>query len=961
MTKSVIEDLGKPIESSNELYGQLQRFSRNLFGLAALALVAIAATVGAMYALHEGTASWVSESRELSRLARTAYVLTVERELATIDQAAAKPDAARLAQVMDSLVLLGSRTDRASRIRAILDAQKRWLESDRGPRDGELKNREVSVEKRRFDVLRNRLALLVLTEDLRYSERLDRERTIRIVTSGAILLEVLVLLLVLNGIRNKLVAQATEVLRQKQSLEHQASELELFNRELAGAIEERERAFATIAEEAAEQSALFNAITEVFFVIDRYGTYHKVSPTNDELLAASREELLGRRVQDVLPSPVAALALSSISKVLSSGKKVDVEYPLELHGRTVWFGGTVNPLTEDKVLWVVRDISDTKMAAEAIKESEARFRNLVEHSPQAVALHAEGRLLYANPACATLLGFAGAEQLVGEPVLRFITRETSKRFVDSLISLARTGMRTPTCECQFKPVNEGRMLDVEVTSVGVTYNGRAGVLSILHDVTERKQLEQQLAHQAFHDPLTNLANRVLFRDRVEHALQRAVRGAGTPAVLFIDLDNFKAVNDGLGHSAGDWLLIEVATRLQACLRPADTVARLGGDEFAVLLDDEAANAEEIAERILQQFRHPFTVQGTDIVVTMSIGIASLLPTQGADDVLRNADLALYRAKGEGKSCVASFEPEMHVAALRRLELETELRRAIEGEPDAGQLALYYQPIARLSTGRMYGYEALVRWRHPERGLLEPLDFISLAEETGLIVPLGRWVLHEACRQTREWQKKFGPLLRGSGMSMMVGVNLSGRHLAQPELVDDVAATLKKTGLTPSHLVLEMTESMLVHDNRATLERLHALKSLGVRLSIDDFGTGYSSLAYLERFPVDSLKMDRSFIASLDGEKDSKSPLAEAVIGLGRILGLKVVAEGIETREQWHRLRELGCGLGQGFYISYPVPAAEFERLIAASAAEAKGLMDGRFPVGLSGSRRTPVNGVATKG
>jgi EAL domain-containing protein (putative c-di-GMP-specific phosphodiesterase class I) len=262
---------------------------------------------------------------------------------------------------------------------------------------------------------------------------------------------------------------------------------------------------------------------------------------------------------------------------------------------------------------------------------------------------------------------------------------------------------------------------------------------------------------------------------------------------------------------------------------------------------------------------------------------------------------------------------------------------------------------------MFGYEALVRWRHPERGLLEPLDFISLAEETGLIVPLGRWVLEEACRQTRDWQKRFGPLIRGSGMSLMVGVNLSGRHLAQPELVDDVAATLKKTGLTPNNLVLEMTESMLVHDNRATLERLHALKSLGVRLSIDDFGTGYSSLAYLERFPVDSLKMDRSFITSLDGQGDTKSPLAEAVIGLGRILGLKVVAEGIETKEQWQRLRELGCGLGQGFYISYPLPAADFERLIATSTAESKGIMDGRFPVGLSGGRRTPVNGLTPTG
>jgi EAL domain-containing protein (putative c-di-GMP-specific phosphodiesterase class I) len=295
---------------------------------------------------------------------------------------------------------------------------------------------------------------------------------------------------------------------------------------------------------------------------------------------------------------------------------------------------------------------------------------------------------------------------------------------------------------------------------------------------------------------------------------------------------------------------------------------------------------------------------------------------------------------------------MHVAALRRLELETELRRAIDGETESGHLTLYYQPIVRLSTGKMFGYEALVRWKHPDRGILEPLDFISLAEETGLIVPLGRWVVAEACRQTRDWQLRYGPLLRGTGISLMVGVNLSGRHLAQPDLVDDVAVTLKATGLKPNHLVLEMTESMLVHDNRATLERLHALKAIGVRLSIDDFGTGYSSLAYLERFPVDSLKMDRSFIASLDN-RDSKSPLAEAVIGLGRILGLKVVAEGIETKSQWDRLRALGCGLGQGFYVSYPLPPAEFERLIVRSAAEAKEAVPGRLNGGVSGAPVRP--------
>ena len=934
------------------------RISRNLFGLAALALVAIAATCGAMYALHEATSAWISESRNFSRIARTAYVAALERELSVARALSDKRahsdvarNTARLTLAIDSLHSVGRQSpDRASAVDAIKAATNHWVEATR-----------ASVSSRKhFEVLRARLSVFMREEESRYTARVSDEYTMRLFMATAIMVELLALLLVLNSIRIRLMSQATKLLEQKESIETQARDLELSNRELAAAIEEKERAHAVMAEEAAEQGTLFNAITEVFYVLDRDGYYHKVAPSENEDITYSRQQLVGKRVQDVLPGPIAALALSSISKALDTGKKVEVEYPIEGKRRTVWFAGTVNPLVEDKVLWVVRDISDTKLAAEAIKESEARFRNLVEHSPQAIALHAEGRLLYANPTCATMLGYPLAEQLVGEPILRFITRETSGRFVESLVSLSRTAARAPTVECQFRPANEGRILDIEVTSVPVTYIGRAGVLSILHDVTERKQLEQQLAHQAFHDPLTNLANRVLFRDRVEHALQRAVRGGGQPAVLFIDLDNFKAVNDGLGHSAGDWLLIEVAARLQNVLRPADTVARLGGDEFAVLLDDEAANAEEIADRILAAFRSPFAVQGTDIVVTMSIGIASLLPHHGADDVLRNADLALYRAKAEGKACAASFEPEMHVAALRRLELEAELRRAIDGESDSGSLILYYQPIARLSTGRMAGYEALVRWRHPERGLLEPLDFISLAEETGLIIPLGRWVLDEACRQTKDWQVRYGPLIRGTGMSLTVGVNISGRHLAHPEVVDEVADSLKRMNLSPNSLTLEMTESMLVHDNRATLERLHALKQLGVRLSIDDFGTGYSSLAYLERFPVDSLKMDRSFIASLDAD-DAKSPLAEAVIGLGRILQLKVVAEGIETRSQWERLRTLGCTLGQGFYISYPLPPVEFERLIAASATGSKALVGGQSPKGANRGVRTPVNGLKARG
>ena len=946
---------------SDALRQQILGVTANLFTVAAVALVAIGSTVGLSYYAHDRSASWVEKSREISRLTRTAYVLTVERELALLNNPVvriATEATARFAVTMDSLVQASSNSvERRSHIAGIKQAQEQWNASVRSG-NGEV-NRSTG-QRKRFDILRTRLALMVLAEDARYMESQDDQRTLTLFTTAAVFAELLILLLVFNVLRRRLMEQANKVIQQSSRFQLQTEELERSNVELALAIDSKDLARELADEEAAEQAALFNAIPEVFFVLDRDGRYHKVSPTNELLLAGPRDGLLGKQVHEVLPAVIAGLALQWISKALDTGSRVDVEYPLDLAGKTVWFSGTVTPLSDDRVLWVVRDISETRMAAEVLKESEARFRNLVEHSPQAVALHAEGRLLYVNPACATLLGFADPEQVLGAPLLRFITRETAPRLLESLASLGRTPTRALTAECQFHRTSDARVLAVEVTSVPVGYNGRAGVLSILHDVTERKQLEEQLAHQAFHDPLTNLANRVLFKDRVEHALQRAAGGTASPAVLFIDLDNFKAVNDSLGHSAGDWLLIEVAARLTACLRPADTVARLGGDEFAVLLDDEIARPMQVADVILQAFREPFSVQGTDIVVTMSIGIATMLPHQGADDVLRNADLALYRAKGEGKACAASFEPEMHVAARRRLELETELRRAINGDGDTGNLVLFYQPINRLSTGRMFGYEALVRWQHPERGLLEPLDFISLAEETGLIVPLGRWVVQEACRQTREWQLRFHSALRGTGMSLMVGVNLSGRHLSQPGVVQDVSASLRASGLTPSHLVLEMTESMLVHDNRATLERLHALKGLGVRLSIDDFGTGYSSLAYLERFPVDSLKMDRSFIAGL-ADENSKSPLAEAVIGLGRILGLRVVAEGIETREQWDRLRMLGCGLGQGYHISYPLPAFEFEHLIETSARTARGLPSARFPLADNGARRTPLTPILAIG
>jgi diguanylate cyclase (GGDEF)-like protein/PAS domain S-box-containing protein len=444
------------------------------------------------------------------------------------------------------------------------------------------------------------------------------------------------------------------------------------------------------------------------------------------------------------------------------------------------------------------------------------------------------------------------------------------------------------------------------------------------DVTERRRLEDELAHQAFHDPLTNLANQALFRDRVDHAVTRLERGdhhLAHLAVLFVDLDNFKHVNDSLGHTVGDQLLVAVTERLQGCLRVADTAARLGGDEFAILLEDISGREEatQVASRVIAALRRPFAVAGKEVFVGASIGIAFDNPGLQGDQLLRNADLAMYTAKGRGKDRYQVFEPEMHAAAVERLEVEADLRRAEE----RGELRVHYQPIFDLSTGAVNGVEALVRWEHPIRGLLAPAAFIPLAEETGLIQEIGRQVLTVACRQVRAWQIELPSL-----PPLSVSVNLSPRQLLDPFLVGDVSRALESTGLPASSLVLEITEGAMMHDTETTVGVLRALRELGVRLAVDDFGTGYSSLSYLQRFPIDVLKIDQSFVAGLAGSPE-ESALARAIVKLAQTLQLTAVAEGVETQVQVDRLKELGCELAQGYLLARPQAAEAVTRLLAA--------------------------------
>ncbi|HET7082515.1 MAG TPA: EAL domain-containing protein, partial [Candidatus Limnocylindria bacterium] len=448
--------------------------------------------------------------------------------------------------------------------------------------------------------------------------------------------------------------------------------------------------------------------------------------------------------------------------------------------------------------------------------------------------------------------------------------------------------------------------------------------ALVHDITLRKELEMQLQHQAFHDSLTGLANRALFRDRVAHALARQARSHGAVSVLFSDLDDFKTVNDSLGHDAGDQLLVAVAERLRAVMRPEDTTARFGGDEFAILLEDtDEAGARRAAERILEALRSPFEFHGRQVVMRASIGAAVTFDSGiEPDDLLRQADLAMYTAKTSGKGRFAFYEPRMHEAAVTRMELKGDLEAAIANK----DFELHYQPIVDLRSGHVTGVEALIRWRHPERGLVLPTEFIPIAEETGLIVPLGRWVIGEACRQLNAWTTEgrlSGPRLERLAM----WVNLSARELQEPEFVHTIADALESSGVHPERLTLEITESGLMTDLDQSTATLHSLRALGVRLAIDDFGTGYSSLSYLERLPVEVLKIDRSFTAAIGHGRDVPV-LVRSIVKLGQTLHMEVLAEGIETAEQLSKLRGIDCRLGQGFYFSPALPAAEVIELLA---------------------------------
>jgi len=536
----------------------------------------------------------------------------------------------------------------------------------------------------------------------------------------------------------------------------------------------------------------------------------------------------------------------------------------------------------------------------------------------------QSRFTRVNRYQAARFGIASPALAVGRTDFDFFTDEHAAQALSDEQEIIRTGQPLVNVE-EKETLPNGQFRWVSTTKVPLRdrQGNILGTFGISRDITERKKVEEQLQHRAFYDPLTDLPNRALFLDRLQHLFHRARRSFGNPqfAVLYLDLDRFKGINDSLGHQAGDEVLIATARRLERCLRPGDTLGRLGGDEFTVLLDDVRSeeDATRVAERIHQELALPLEVRGSEVFTSVSVGIAlSGAGHESPEDMLRDADTAMYRAKVGGRARHQVFSGDMHQRAVSSLRLETDLRRALERQ----EIVPYYQPVVDLDTGAVVGFEALARWRHPTRGMLLPDLFIPVAEETGLVVEIGAWMLAEACRQAREWQQRH-PRWATLGIS----VNVSGRQISQGGVAADVERVLGATGLDPACLTLEITESALMHNltlGAGVVQRLHAMS---VGLHLDDFGTGYSSLAYLHSFPVQALKVDRSFVNRMDREPQ-QGAIVKAIISLAHDLGMEVVAEGIETHAQVAALRALGCRRGQGFLFSEPLPADQAERLLA---------------------------------
>ena len=690
-------------------------------------------------------------------------------------------------------------------------------------------------------------------------------------------------------------------------------------------ITDRRKAEKALRENEERYHELFENAYDIVYMHDLEGNFISVNRAAERVFGYSRREIIKMNMREFFaPDEFEIVRQKVLEKIKGAKQAVYETTGLAKDGRKVILEINSCGVYENEKLvaiqGIARDITERKSVEDALKISEARFRELFENANDLIYTHdLQGNFTSLNRAGEIITGYS-REEALEKNISEIIAPEHLDR-ARQMIRRKIKGEAPTTYELEII-AKEGHRVTLELSTRLFFENDKpSGVQGIARDITERKITEEKLQFNALYDPLTNLPNRSQFMNHLKQAAERAERELDFRfAVLFLDLDRFKVINDGLGHVIGDKLLVAIAERLKSSLRPGDIVARLGGDEFTFLINNikEHTDAVSVAERLQNKLSVPFKLENYEVFTSASIGIiVSDEIHRKPEDFLRDADTAMYRAKETGKSRYEVFDREMHVRNMNLLKVETDLRRALERE----EFKVFYQPIVELRTGDVCEFEALIRWDHPEYGLISPNEFISVAEESGLIVPIGEWILERACRQTSQWQKTFH-----TSKPLSISVNLSAKQLMHPTLVGKVKEILAKTNLPASSLKLEVTETMVMTHSEIALSVLSELHDLGITLSTDDFGTGYSSLSYLHLFPFARLKIDRSFVGKMDSDSKSEA-IVRTIQMLGHNLNIEVIAEGIETEQQLKRLRSLGCRLGQGYLFSKPVSVEYAQKLL----------------------------------
>jgi diguanylate cyclase (GGDEF)-like protein/PAS domain S-box-containing protein len=667
---------------------------------------------------------------------------------------------------------------------------------------------------------------------------------------------------------------------------------------------------------------------DIITILEVDGIIRYESPAVEGITGFKPEELIGKSVFEYIHPDDLNLVQSAFQSVITAPPHAPqtAEFRFRCRDGTWCYlevNGT-NLLADPSVAGIVinsRNISERKSFQAALAKSESKFRSLIQNSLDIITILSQsGCIIYESPSVENILGYT-PEEMMGRLVFDFIHPDDLPSVEHAFQQILAHPQHSLKVELRFRHQNQswhylelvGNNLLADASVAGILINSR--------DISERKRTEQQLQFLACHDPLTQLANRTLFTEWLEKAFLRTKRNSSDAfAVLFLDLDRFKLINDSFGHAVGDRLLVVLAERLKTCLREVDTLAHWSGDEFAILLENitDVSQVTHVAERIQSLFQIAFDLEDREVFSSASIGIALSNSTyQSPEDILRDADIALYRAKERGKARFEIFDTDMHNRAVTLLRLETDLRQGLQRE----EFQLFFQPILSLDTGLLKGMEALLRWQHPQRGQISPNIFIPVAEETGLIHPLGWWIFEKSCEQILRWDR-----LASTDTPLTISINVSAQQFREPDLIERIDELLMGLGLASSRLCLEITESVLIENTEAVARTFSQLRAMGIQLYMDDFGTGYSSLNYLHRFPLNALKIDRSFVSPMN-PRDKNFEVVKTIITLAKNLGIDVIAEGIETEQQLNQLKDLQCHFGQGFFFSRPINATEAEQFI----------------------------------